>query len=118
MHWLILVISAVFEAVWATALGHSNGLTELLPSILFLIALLISLGGLSYAMKAIPIGVAYSVWVGIGASLTVIVAMITGAEPVSVWKPLFIAGIVACVIGLKAAHKAPEPDATKPADRR
>lgn len=102
MYWPILIASAIFEAVWATALGHSDGLTKPVPAVIFLVALGISLGGLSYAMKAIPVGVAYSVWVGIGASLTVIASMVTGVEPVSAWKLLFIAGIVGCVIGLKA----------------
>ncbi|TDD33208.1 DMT family transporter [Saccharopolyspora elongata] len=101
MAWLILVVSALFEAVWATALGESNGFTELGPVVVFLIGIVISLGGLAYAMKAIPVGVAYSVWVGIGAALTVVLAVARGNEPVSLPKLLFITGIVGCVIGLK-----------------
>lgn len=106
MAWLVLIISAVFEAVWATALGYSDGLTQPIPTIIFAAGLAVSLGGLAYAMKSIPVGVAYSVWVGIGAALTVIIAMTTGSESASIWKVLFIAGIIACVIGLKLVHSA------------
>lgn len=101
MTWLILIASGVFEAVWATALSTSEGLTEIVPTIVFFVGLVISLGGLSYAMKSLPVSIAYSAWVSIGAALTVIVAMVTGNEPASLPKLLFIAGIIACVIGLK-----------------
>lgn len=114
MPWIVLILSAIFEAVWATALGYTNGFTRLLPTVVFLVALTISVGGLAYAMKHITVGVAYSTWVGIGAALTVIVAMATGVEPFSPWKVLFIAGIIGCVIGLKLIHTDPEPRATSP----
>jgi quaternary ammonium compound-resistance protein SugE len=99
--WLILLVSAGFEAVWATALGHSMGLTEPAPTVVFLVALAASMGGLSWAMRRIPIGTAYAVWVGVGAALTVAYAMLTGSEVFSVWKVVFIGGIVGAVIGLK-----------------
>jgi quaternary ammonium compound-resistance protein SugE len=101
MSWIILIISGVFEAVWATALGKSDGFSKPVPTITFVIGLLLSMGGLAWAMRDLPTGTAYAVWVGIGASLTVGYAMITGAEPFSVVKLLLILGIVACVIGLK-----------------
>lgn len=103
MPWLVLVISAVFEAVWATALGLSNGLSEPGPTIVFGIAIVLSMLGLGWAAKHIPIGTAYAVWVGIGAALTVIYAMATGAEVFSWAKAVFIAGIVGAVVGLKLA---------------
>lgn len=102
MSWLVLVLSGVLEAVWATALGKSDGLSRPGPSALFLVALALSMGGLGYAMREVPVGTAYAVWVGIGAVLTVTYAMVTGAEPASVVKVLLLAGIVGCVIGLKA----------------
>ncbi|MEU5697090.1 multidrug efflux SMR transporter [Actinosynnema sp. NPDC020468] len=102
MHWAILIGSAVLEAVWATALGRSDGFTEPVPTAVFLVAAVASLGGLAVAVKRIPVGVGYAVWVGIGAALTVGVAMLSGDEPVSVAKLAFLAGIVACVAGLKA----------------
>lgn len=101
MPWLILLASAVFEAVWASALGASDGLTRPLPTAVFFVALVVSMLGLGVAVKRIPIATAYAVWTGIGAALTVGFAMITGAETVSVWKLLFITGIVGAVAGLK-----------------
>ncbi|GAA4260533.1 DMT family transporter [Dietzia aurantiaca] len=102
MAWIVLVFSGVLEAVWATALGRSEGFTRLGPSVVFGVALVVSMGGLAYAMRDLPVGTVYAVWVGIGASLTVIYAMITGAEPVSVLKVLFLLMIVGGVVGLKA----------------
>lgn len=104
MAWLVLVISGMLEAVWATALGRSDGFTRLGPSLVFGVAVVLSMVGLGYAMRAIPIGTAYAVWVGIGASLTVIYAMATGAEPVSVAKVVLISGLILCVAGLKLIH--------------
>lgn len=102
MYWVVLIISGVFEAVWAIALGMSDGLSKLIPSIVFFAGLLVSMGGLAYAMKEIPIGIAYAIWVGIGAALAVIYSMATGQEAFSVLKMVFILGLVGCVIGLKA----------------
>ncbi|MCC2661241.1 MAG: ligand-binding protein [Arthrobacter sp.] len=99
--WAILLASAVLEAVWATALGMSDGLTRQGPSLVFLAAAGLSMYGLGLAVKRIPLGTAYAVWVGIGAALTVGWAMATGAEPVNALKVLFIAGIVGCAAGLK-----------------
>ena len=99
--WLVLLASAVLEAVWATALGLSDGLTRQGPSLVFVITAVLSMWGLGLAVKHIPLGTAYAVWVGIGAALTVGWAMATGVEPFSVLKVLFIAGIVGCAAGLK-----------------
>ncbi len=101
MPWLILIISALFEAVWASALGMSNGLREPVPTAVFVVASIISLYGLGRAVKHIPIGTAYAVWTGIGAALTVIYAVATGTEVLSVAKAIFLVGIVGSVIGLK-----------------
>jgi quaternary ammonium compound-resistance protein SugE len=104
MSWLVLVLSGVLEAVWAAALSRSEGFSRLVPSVVFLVALVASMAGLAYAMRDLPVGTAYAVWVGIGASLTVVYAMATGQEPVSVLKLLFLAMIVGGVIGLKLVH--------------
>lgn len=101
MSWIVLIVSGVLEAVWATALGKSDGLTRLWPSVVFVGALLVSMGGLALAMRDIPTGTAYAVWVGIGAALTVLYAMIFGAEPASLAKVLLILGLVGCIVGLK-----------------
>lgn len=102
MAWTILILSGAFEAVWATALGRSDGLTRLWPTVVFFAALVVSMGGLAWAMKTLPTGTAYAVWVGVGASLTVIYAMATGAEPVTLIRLLLICGLIGCIIGLKA----------------
>ncbi len=101
MSWIVLITSGVLEAVWATALGRSEGFTKLWPSVTFGLALLASMGGLAFAMRDISTGTAYAVWVGIGASLTVLYAMVFGGENLSVVKVLLIVGLVGCVIGLK-----------------
>ncbi|MFD4421004.1 DMT family transporter [Agromyces sp. NPDC058484] len=104
MHWPILILSAVLEAVWATALGLSDGFAVTVPTIVFFVALLGSMAGLAYAMRGIPIGTAYAVWTGLGAVLTVAYAIVFGGESASVLKLLFLAGIIGCVIGLKLVH--------------
>ena len=101
MAWLILVASGVLEAVWATALGRSEGFTRLVPSVVFGITCAASMIGLAIAMRSLPIGTSYAVWVGIGASLTVGYAMLTGAESTSLVKILLILGLIGCIIGLK-----------------
>lgn len=99
--WIILIVSGILEAVWATALGRSEGLTKLVPSLVFGGGLILSMAGLAFAMREIPTGTAYAVWVGIGAALTVGYGMVTGAEPVSLLKVLLILGLVGCIVGLK-----------------
>ena len=107
MAWIILLISAVFEAVWATSLGMSEGFTRAGPTVVFLITLTISMIGLGWAAKTIPIGTAYAVWTGVGAALTVIYAMLTGSEPVSAIRIVLIAGIIVAVVGLNVAPPVP-----------
>ena len=102
MSWLLLVLSGVLEAVWATALDKSDRLSRLGPSLVFLVALVASMAGLAYATRDLPVGTAYAVWVGIGAVLTVTYAMVTGEEPVSALRILFVAMIVGGVVGLKS----------------
>ncbi len=101
MAWLILVVSGVLEAVWATALGRSEGFSKVGPTVVFGVTVVLSMVGLAYAMRTLPVGTSYAVWVGIGASLTVAYAMFTGSETTSVLKVLLLLGIVACVVGLK-----------------
>jgi len=108
VYWPVLIASAVLEAVWATALGYSEGLSLLVPSIVFFVALAGSMAGLAYAMRGIPIGTAYAIWTGLGAALTVTYAIVWGGESASVLKVLFLAGIIACVVGLKLVHSREE----------
>jgi quaternary ammonium compound-resistance protein SugE len=101
MSWIILIVSGVLEAVWATALGKSEGFTRLWPTVVFGVGILLSLSGLAWAMRDISTGTAYAVWVGIGASLTVLYAMLFGGEQASLLKVLLILGLVGCIVGLK-----------------
>jgi quaternary ammonium compound-resistance protein SugE len=101
MPWIVLFVSAALEAVWATALGDSNGFTVLIPSLVFAVAAVASMLGLGYAAKHIPISTAYAVWAGTGAALTVGWGMATGEEAVTVLRVVFLIGIVGAVIGLK-----------------
>jgi quaternary ammonium compound-resistance protein SugE len=104
VHWLVLILSGVLEAVWATALGRSEGFTRLAPTVVFAVALAASMAGLAYAMRGLPVGTAYAVWVGIGAALTAGWAMVSGQEPTSIVRVLLLVGIVGCVVGLKLTH--------------
>lgn len=101
MAWLVLIASGILEAVWATALNRSDGFSRLGPSLVFLVAVALSMTGLAIAMRALPVGTSYAVWVGVGAVLTVGYAMLIGDEPASLIKLVLIGGIVACVAGLK-----------------
>jgi quaternary ammonium compound-resistance protein SugE len=104
MAWIILVLSGVLEAVWAAALDRSEGFSHPAPTVVFVAALGLSMAGLSVAMRSIPLGTAYVVWVGVGAVLTVGYAMATGGETASIAKLELLTGIVACVVGLKLLH--------------
>ena len=104
MAWLVLVVSGCLEAVWAVALGRSEGFSRLVPSLVFAAGLVASMGGLAYAMRTLPVGTSYAVWVGIGATLTVAHGMVTGAEAVSLVKVLLMVGLVGCIVGLKLVH--------------
>jgi quaternary ammonium compound-resistance protein SugE len=102
MAWFVLVISGVLEAVWATALGRSVGLSRVGPSVVFFVALALSMAGLAFAMRTLPTGTSYAVWVGIGAALTVATAMIGGSEPFTWVRFVLLVGLVGCIVGLKA----------------
>lgn len=101
MAWFVLIISGALEAVWATAMSQSGGFTKIQPTVVFLIGVVFSMGGLAWALKHIPVGTGYAVWVGIGAVTTAAWAMGRGNEPITVLKVSFLAGIVGCVIGLQ-----------------
>ncbi|GGS31182.1 MULTISPECIES: quaternary ammonium compound efflux SMR transporter SugE [Actinokineospora] len=104
MNWIVLVVSGLFETVWAIALGKSAGFTRLAPSLVFGVALLVSMAGLAYAMRSIPVGTAYAVWVGIGAVGTAVFGMLSLGEPATTVRVLCLVLIVAGVVGLKVTH--------------
>ncbi|WP_031468556.1 DMT family transporter [Sciscionella sediminilitoris] len=101
MSWIVLICSGMLEAVWATALSASNGFRKPKPTILFLVALTASMAGLSFAMTAIPTGTAYAVWVGIGAVLTAVLAIVRREERATLVRTLLLLVLIGCVAGLK-----------------
>ena len=101
LSWPVLLASAVLEAVWANALSASTGFTEAAPTVVFLVATIASVVGLSFAMQHIPTGTAYAVWTSVGTVLTVSYSVAIGEESISWLKTLLLVGIVGCVIGLK-----------------
>lgn len=101
MAWTILILSGVLEAVWAAALAESKGFRRMKPTIVFALALVGSMAGLAFAMSEIPTGTAYAVWVGTGATLTALWAIVSGKERATLGRMLLLVGLVACVVGLK-----------------
>ena len=98
LHGVLCVVQRALGLIPGAA---GQGFTQPVPSIVFLVALAASMLGLSHAVRTIPLGTAYAVWVGIGAALTVAWGVVSGTESSSWAKVLLIAGLVACVIGLK-----------------
>jgi quaternary ammonium compound-resistance protein SugE len=103
MAWVILIIAGLFEVAWAIGLKYTDGFTRLWPSVLTLIAIVISMGLLGISMKSLPTGTAYSVWVGIGAVGTVTLGIMLFGEPANAARLISVAFIVAGIIGLKLA---------------
>jgi quaternary ammonium compound-resistance protein SugE len=101
MAWVLLIVAGVLEAVWASALGASKNFTKKGPTALFVVALALSMVGLALAMNDLPVGTAYAVWVGIGAVLTVVIAVVRGQEVLTVARALLLAVLIGCVVGLK-----------------
>ena len=101
MAWIVLILSGMLEAGWALSLKASDGFTKLWPSVAFVV-LLVGVHGRPGAgrCKSLPVGVAYGVWVGIGAALTAVLAIVFFDEPVSVLKIVSLVLIVAGVVGL------------------
>ena len=101
MDWVVLIASGMMESVWAIALGKSDGFAHPGPTVVFVGALVLSMAGLAFATKTLPVGTAYAVWVGIGAALTVVYGMVTGSEPANLARIALIVGRVGCGVGLK-----------------
>ena len=104
MAWVVLVVSGVLETVWAAALAQTRGFTRLVPSVVFGVALVLSMIGLGYALRTIPIGTGYAVWVGIGAVGTAAYGMVALGEPATAARLLCLVAIVGGVVGLKFLH--------------
>lgn len=107
MSWFILVIAGLLEVVWATAMERSAGFSEPVPTVVTLVALAGSMGLLALALRELPLGTAYAVWVGIGVVGTSVVGMVWLGEPVSVVRIGLVGLILAGVVGLRMTS-APE----------
>lgn len=103
MAWFILLISGLLEVVWASGMKASDGFTKLGPSILTGVAAFVGFWLLGYAMKYLPLGTAYPVWVGIGAVGTFILGVVWFGEPASLLRIVSVSLIVAGIVGLKVA---------------
>ncbi|WP_458106576.1 multidrug efflux SMR transporter [Arthrobacter sp. R3-55] len=101
MAWLVLILSGVLEAVWATALGASDGFKRKLPTLIFIVSMAVSMAGLAYAMTDLATGTSYAVWVGIGAVLTAALAVVRKQERLSLSRAALLTTLIGCVVGLK-----------------
>ncbi|MGC5050720.1 DMT family transporter [Micromonospora sp. DT48] len=104
MAWIVLVLSGLLETAWAVALDRSAGFTRPVASAVFAITLVLSMIGLAFALREIPVGTGYAVWVGIGAVGTAVVGMVALGEPANLPRVLCLLLVVAGVIGLKLFH--------------
>lgn len=103
MSWLILVLAGLFEIGWAIGLKYTEGFTRFWPTVGTVAAMVVSLSLLGVAMKSLPMGTAYAVWVGVGAVGTAILGMVLLQEPANAGRLISLALIVAGIIGLKLA---------------
>lgn len=106
MAWVVLVVAGLFEVGWAIGLKYTAGFTRLWPTIGTVLAMIISLWLLGVAMKSLPLGTAYAVWVGVGAVGTVMLGIVLFGEPATVARLISVALIIAGIVGLKLATPA------------
>ena len=103
MPWLVLVLAGLFEIGWAIGLKYTDGFTRLWPTVGTVASMVVSLGLLGVAMKSLPVGTAYAVWVGVGAVGTAILGIVLLGEPANAGRMVSLGLIVAGIIGLKLA---------------
>ena len=106
MNWIILVLAGLFEIGWAVGLKYTEGFTRLWPTVGTVLGMVISLGLLGIAMRSLPMGTAYAVWVGVGAVGTAILGIVLLGEPANAGRLLSLGLILAGIIGLKLATPA------------
>ena len=106
MNWIILILAGIFEVGWAIGLKYTEGFTKLWPSVGTVLAMAISLGLLGIAMKTLPVGTAYAVWVGVGAIGTAILGIVLFGDPANAGRLISLGLILAGIIGLKLATPA------------
>jgi len=106
MAWVILFIAGLFEIGWAIGLKYTDNFTRLWPSVGTVLAMILSMWLLGFAMKSLPVGTAYSVWVGIGVIGTVALGIVLFDEPVNAARLISVALIIAGIVGVKLATPA------------
>ncbi|HDQ4760798.1 TPA: quaternary ammonium compound efflux SMR transporter SugE [Pseudomonas aeruginosa] len=104
MSWVILFFAGLFEVGWAVGLKYTEGFSKPLPTVLTVLAMLVSLGLLGLAMKHLPLGTAYAVWTGVGAVGTVIAGIVLFGESMALLRLASVALIVCGLVGLKLSH--------------
>ncbi len=104
MAWIVLVISGMLETVWAIALQRSAGFSRPVPTVVFGVALALSMTGLGYALRTLPIGTGYAVWVGVGVVGTAVVGITVLGESASLPRLISLLLVVAGIAGLKYFH--------------
>ena len=102
MGWIVLVVAGVFEVVWASLLGRTEGFSRLVPTVGFAAALAVSMVLLALAVRTIPVGTAYAVWVGIGAVGAFVVSLVLERRPTSVGQLVAMGALVASIVAVKA----------------
>jgi quaternary ammonium compound-resistance protein SugE len=103
MSWLLLIIAGLLEVGWAIGLKYTEGFTRFWPSVGTALAMIASLALLGIALKSLPVGTAYAVWVGIGAVGTVILGIVLFGEPAHLFRLVSVGLILAGIVGLKLA---------------
>ncbi|MDO5653284.1 MAG: quaternary ammonium compound efflux SMR transporter SugE [Brachymonas sp.] len=103
MNWLLLVLAGLFEIGWAVGLKYTEGFTKPWPTVGTVLSMVISMGLLGMAMKTLPTGTAYAIWVGIGAIGTALAGIVLMGEPANFWRLASLALIAAGIVGLKMA---------------
>ena len=106
MAWVMLVVAGLFEVGWAIGLKYTDGFTRFWPTVGTVAAMVISLGLLGIAMKSLPVGTSYAVWVGVGAVGTAILGIVLLSEPANAGRLFSLGLIVAGIVGLKLATPA------------
>jgi quaternary ammonium compound-resistance protein SugE len=106
MAWVILFLAGLFETGWAIGLKYTDGFTRLWPTVWTIFAMIVSLWLLGIAVKTLPVGTAYSVWVGVGAVGTVVLGIVLLGEPANSARLISVGLIIAGIIGLKLASPA------------
>ncbi len=101
MHWMYLLIAGIFEISWAVGLKFSHGFSQIIPSIITVVCMILSFYFLALALKNLPLGTAYAIWTGIGTIGTVIFGILLFKEPVTAMRIVCIALIISGITGLK-----------------